>query len=100
MFAVALGTVALAKADRFRGWTPHDAHAACTAVANVAIRRASSVTVAFTEPGRFRDGSWTLRGSVRLQGAPGGLTRAPFTCRLTQAADIFEVSPASLTQGP
>jgi len=86
--------------DRFEKWTPRVARLACIDLANVAVRRASKVTVVFTVPARFRANAWTLRGVVRLEGAPGGLALAPFTCWFTQTSDGFEIVPTSLTLGP
>ncbi|MBB5233215.1 hypothetical protein [Deinococcus budaensis] len=94
-----LSTGAKASSRDLAAWTPREARGACAALANLAVRRASIARIVYTRPATFRQGTWTLRGVLRLTQAPGGLNRAPFTCVFTQASDLFEVKPVSLTLG-
>ncbi|MBZ9750433.1 hypothetical protein K7W42_06110 [Deinococcus sp. HMF7604] len=85
--------------SRLQGWTPRLARKACISLATLAVRRADIRQVVFTQPARFREGSWTLTGVLQLQYAPSGLTRAPFICQFTPGADLFEVVLVSLILG-
>lgn len=97
---VAPGSAEASWADRLPHWTPAVARYNCMALATVAIRQAEITRLISTRPSEHRSGAWKLAGTVTLSGAPGGLTRAPFSCTFTAAADVFAVTSASLTLGP
>jgi len=87
-------------AERQDHWTPAQARANCTALAFLAVRRATIVRLVFTRPARHLARVWTLTGVAHLSGAPDGLRQAPFICTCTAAEDAFRITPAQLTMGP
>lgn len=82
------------------GWTPGVAREHCRSLAFLAVRRAEVKQLVYTQPARYREGAWTLKGFVRLAHAPNGMKSAPFVCTFTKSSDLFTIEPVSLATGP
>jgi len=71
--ATRVPSVSQTYAERQGYWTPAQARANCTALAFLAVRRATIVRLVFTRPARHLARVWTLTGVAHLSGAPDGL---------------------------